>query len=199
MRILWVTSIVLVAACSGPQRLTPPPAAPSEIELSTADSVVVDGLLFEHGLVAKEYPRSRPQLEDPRVYASEDELGRPIAEYVAEVDETGRLRFHADRTLFASGYFHVEEPGEYAFTVYGHHTGGARLVVGATEILQEKTRNGTVATFVELVPGLVPITVVGRIGNRGVTIKCKSPSARELEPLRQCALVHGPIAVGTLP
>jgi hypothetical protein len=159
----------------------------------------MDGIFFAAGLRATEHPRHRRQLEDPGIYLPEEGLGDSISEHEATVDERGGLGFHKDRTLFARGYLHVQEAGEYAFTVYGHHTGGARLVIGGVEIKQEETQNGSVATFLDLQTGLVPIQVVGRIGNGMVTIKWIPPGSPELVGIPQSVLFHGPVVEGRKP
>jgi tRNA A-37 threonylcarbamoyl transferase component Bud32 len=142
------------------------------------------------GLIAREYPRHRNQLKDPSVFVPENKLGEPISEIVAQIGDGGAISFHSDRTLFAHGFLHVQQAGEYAFTVYGYNTGGARLIIGGTEIRQEDTRNGTVATFVDLTKGYAPIKIVGRIGNSGAVIKWKSPKGRELGPIPRERIFH---------
>lgn len=141
---------------------------------------------FEPGFICFEYPKHSKQIKiDDKVFVPEKDLGEPVAVYVRQSNARGGVIFNSSRNLVARGYLLIREPGKYAFTVYGHHSGGASMAVGGNEIKQGKN-----PTIVSLKRGLAPFVGIGRLRNNRLDIKWKPPWEVELVGLPAEIVYH---------
>lgn len=132
---------------------------------------------FKSGLICYEYPRHKKQKGEKRekTFVDEKKLGEPAGVQVRQFGG-GSMPFGFGRNLFAKGHFLIPKAGKHKFTVTGHRTGGARLIVGRTEIKQEDGKGGKT---VRLSRGLTQVVVVGRLASGKVDIKWQPPGEKE--------------------
>lgn len=138
---------------------------------------------FTPGIYITEYAAAEEQLTNRLAFVPEYQLGRPQSVRVGEMDKTGAWWFPRERNGFARFYLKIDQPGEYAFTTYGFHSGSSFLVVQGKRISQAETRNGQQATLLTLERGMVPVESQGRIGNTAVRILWKGPGDSEMRPI----------------
>jgi len=128
-----------------------------------------------NGLLRIQYPRHESQKLEGAKHVDILKLGQLLEVNKVLISAAGDLGVANERNNVFVGAIKVDKAGRYAFKIYGHYTGGARMYIGDTMIDQGLTNNGADSVSIDLKQGYAPIWIYGRIGNRKVTLAWQRP------------------------